>query len=456
MSELNSNIRADITTIPIKKVAAFFIMLFILYIGFAVYFHLVGYKMEIPEYMHYDRAVMTICYFMMLALCFIKIEKNALFIVVTTFFFLSVLYVKQSYYSADLDEFGIAVDSYKYMDYGFKYYTYPFNEFIGRLYQAGFKFDDLGYFTFIYYTYSFFPDYTTTTYIVVIVNMLLLYVSMLYIYKSLMLLQCSDFIGKLASVLYGASPFLIVTVSCGLKELMFNVFIILAMYNMIKVTKQRSIFNILWSLLWISFCALFRSATAYSLLLSLIVSATLTKRNSRMYLYVILGLLLLTSTILPYLVERLFGVSLEFILAVNDYRYTGTDMSYKNIISVLAGVLGPFPNFDRPSEYAFMHSVFAFISCFMHIYFLVAIYKVIKNNQYIYYPMILYVIMTIVMNIVSGVTLDMRFHITYMPFFFILAVPNMRFKPLRDISFGCVVVAIFLAYSTRAVSLFRQ
>lgn len=457
MSELNSNIRADITTIPIKKVAAFFIMLFILYIGFAVYFHLVGYKMEIPEYMHYDRVIMSLYYFMMIALCFIKIEKNTLFIVVVTFFLLTVLYVKQTYLSAGLEEFGISVDSYKYMDYAVKYYTYPYNEFVDKLYQTGiYRFDDLGYFSFIYYTYSFFPDYKTTTYLVVIVNVLLLYVSMSYIYKSLALLKYGDFIGKLSSVLYGASPFLIVTVSCGLKEVMFNTFIILAIYSILRVTIKRSLFHILWALVWIFACSLFRSATYYILLICLIVAATLTKRNSRLYLIIIVSVMIFSSILLPYLVERLFGVSLEFLLEVSDYRYTGTDKSYKNIVGLLAGLLGPFPNFDRPAEYAFMHSVYAFISCFMRIYFFVAIYKVIKNNQYVYYPIILYVFMTMVMNIVSGVTLDMRFHITYMPVFFILAVPYMRLRPLRDVVFSAMVVAIFLAYSTRAVSLFRQ
>ena len=117
----------------------------------------------------------------------------------------------------------------------------------------------------------------------------------------------------------------------------------------------------------------------------------------------------------------------------------------------MAAVLGPFPVFDRSAIYSIEFSQAVFVKDVLGLSFFLGIYDKIKRLDIVYLPLLIYILFNIVMMIMAGVTLDLRYHMTYLPFFFLIAVPYLKKKYIWDWGFIAFVLIIIYFYGTRKV-----
>ena len=92
------------------------------------------------------------------------------------------------------------------------------------------------------------------------------------------------------------------------------------------------------------------------------------------------------------------------------------------IVQVCAALIGPFPNFFRLGQYAMLFSGGILLKSMLNIFFFIGAWNVIYNLNYKFYPLVLFSLFGIISVILVGVALDMRFVITFLPSFILVAL----------------------------------
>ncbi len=327
-----------------------------------------------------------------------------------------------------------------------------FSSFVDRLIDDNLFRDDLGFFTVTYFFAKIYPSKYLVIYGVIALNGICLYVSMKFLYKLQMMLTDNHRMSLLTSVLYASSPFLIVTDMMGLKEIVFVSIIILGYYYIYKAMNERSYKYLFIALPFVFMCMFFRTAIFYMMLIAVILSFYSSQKYGKILMYIIIIVFIISSTILPYIMEKVIGVSFDFITSVADYR-TAKGMkgqaSYGRYVPLLAGLIGPFPNIDRSSLYAIMNSLPVYIKMTLSFSFILSLYSIVKKVDYRFIPMVFFIVFNIWMTIIAGVSLDLRYHITYLPFFFIITTTFYKRRKLYDMLYLSITVLLVLVFSSR-------
>lgn len=436
----------------LKHYVSFAILLYVVVaIGYMV---LGGYKEDIPSYMETDRLLVVGYYMLMLGLAFTRNNIKTIAFVNSVLFLIVVVTIKMTYAESGLDIFGNAHDSYGYLNAVMKYGDLSYSDYWEHVLRARrLSTADLGYFTIVYLCYHIYPDFNAVVLLLLIINVICIYISTIYMYKIQQLFDCYQPFSKFTALLYASSPFVVMTAVSGLKEIVFVTIIILAVYYITISYFHRTITNIAIAFIFSFLCIYFRTAVAFMLFISLIVSITITEYNKKVYLSVIVFSLFFTGFLLPLILEQFMQVSLDDIMDVAERRYDAANSGVNtSIVSTMSGLLGPFPNFDRQGSYAFIHSMALFMKNAFNIFFFFGIYHIVKSQEIKFYPVLIFVSLSIMMVIIAGVSLDMRFHITYLPFFYIIAINAFKKHIAIDFSFLLLMLAIIYIYSTRAVS----
>ena len=128
-----------------RFIRRFLLGLTILYVLMSFTYYIIGYKVEVPEYMEQARLMLTIYYVLMLFACFIQVKRRQLFVTNAILFLLMTLLVKLSYYAADIPEFGhlAGSDAYNYFETGTRNYDLPVGEYISYILSGRMKLDDI-------------------------------------------------------------------------------------------------------------------------------------------------------------------------------------------------------------------------------------------------------------------------------------------------------------------------
>lgn len=440
-----------------KRHASFFMLVtLVLLLALTYIYALIGYKEPVEPYMENIRLFGTIEYFLLIFLSLTDIKiKSLLKITVLTLFSVIVL-IKITYNYVDVDIFGLSKDAYTYFRFGMKYCDRSYPDFVNAIYNQSFHVDDLGYFSLFYIFYNIYPDNNFIVYSIVLLNLVFLYVSSFYFYKLSKQLCGSDNASKLIVILWCASPYLMLVICNGMKEVFFTSIIIVAVYNIYKFKATKNLFNLAGAFVFATFCLFFRTAVFYMLIATFVVILTMTQRNKKLYFIIIISVLATFQIITPFIIEEIMGVSLEIIVKATAWRIERSaagQASYAGYLPVLAAVLGPFPIFDRAAIYSIEFSQAVFVKDVLGLSFFLGVYDKIKRLDINYLPIIIYIVLNLLMMIFAGVTLDIRYHMTYLPFFFLIAIPYLKKKTLWDWGFIAMILVIIYFYGTRRLSI---
>ena len=429
------------------------IALFIYFVMALVYF-LVGYREPVPFYMESSRFMIFVYTTCMLMASYFNVSTKNLFIANALFYLLLVIIIRYSYSHEGLDYFATAIDPYTYLEYAVKFGDEDLAIFLKKLSGIGFYRDDWGYFFVLRMLYKIYPDIYFIIYGAIFLNIIAIYISSIFLYKLQMLLTNSDLLSRVTSVFYSSSAFLVITTANGLKEVIFLTFIIISMFYIYKTKYKFSYSSLFWALFSMSFCLFFRTAVFFMLFISLIIALTINSKNKKIYLIGIISALFLVGVLLPFVVNNLMDADLGQVTKTAEHRisirgYKGA--FYSQIVPLLSAIFGPFPNFDRVGDYAIIHSLTPFMKCFFSSMFVMGLYSIVRYLKEDYVPLVAYIFFSILMTVMSGVSLDMRYHLTYFPFFLMISFNFIKKRKLLDYSYIFMAIGLIYFYSTRNV-----
>lgn len=430
------------------------IVLSCIFIILALFYGVNGYKEPIPTYMIGMRFVLAVfCFFSVV----IGIKSRIDFLLQLKFYavgtLLLVFLLRFFFVNNGEDIFGPSHDSYAYLAYGSSFSNLSYSSFLDKLLSLGFNRDDFGFSSIVYWAAQFVDSKYSIATILVFVNVLVLYYSALYLYKLGVMLGMNQVISKIASITWITFPFLVVTIACGLKEVIFCSIIIFAMYHINAYKVKTSVVNLLFALSFIIFAFFFRTAIGFMLILSLLICLVITQNNKKKIMFLGILAILLMNVLLSFVIG-LMGTSSDSVMATADARMSEKESSagVSMVLPFVASLFGPFPNMNRTDSYGFMHSYGLFLKCGLSFFFLCGVWRKLKEIDIRWIPIIVFIFCNILMLIVSGTTLDMRYHITYISFFFLLTFNAMQVYEYKFYSFYMIFILLLIyIYNTRAL-----
>lgn len=430
-----------------------------IFIVFALYFYVVGYKENIPVYMECMRVAFTVCYCYTICLAVrLQISKTLFFsYLFFSFLLLSIVLLNSRLYSGD-KLFGNTKDAYFYMSSAIKWNGLGLNDYWTWLLKyTGANLDDLGFCSIMYFVVKpFGNDTVSIATFLILINSIIYIIGVYYFFKLCIILLKDENKVYIATALWAGFTRLVTTSAGGAKEVIFTALIILAMYHIYEYKERHTTFSLAKALLFICTCLFFRFAICYALILSLLTIVFTNENNKRTIIKLAFFLLLFSGTILSVLLPILTGMSFEHIQWVTGNRMSRVraDSLTMALFPSLSLFLGPFPNMDRTNITGFMYGFSLLLKDFISPYFISAIYGIIRNFSYQFYPLLVFIICNLMMLLVSGVTLDIRYHITYMPFFFLLVMAPYKFifKGYKYYVILSMIVIVIGIYSTRILS----
>lgn len=442
-------------SIEVSYVAKYLMLTMIIFIGLSYYYSAVGYKKALEPFMEFIRAIGIVEYFFFIFLSLTSLKYKSLLKVLVLSIGLLVLLIKLTYFQADVDIFGLAKDSYNYLNFGVKYGDGSFGVLVRELVNGRYFVDDMGYFAVTYLFWQIYPDVDFVVYGMIAFNLLCLYISGTNLYKLSRMLNNSDLSSKLIIAIWCASPFLMLTISDGMKEVVFTTIIISSFYKFYQYKREKNLFNLFVAIALAILCLFFRTAVFYMLVLIFIIILTMNNRNKKMYFIMLVSGLIVVDILLPIVVEKIMGISLDFIMEISSGRTERAmkdQASYGSMLPLISAILGPFPTLDRPARYAIEYSSAIYVKDIFGLSFFCAVYDKVKRLDIDYIPLLVYILVNLLMLFTAGVSLDMRYHMTYLPFFFLIAVPYLKRRKLWNLGFIIILVIIIYLYSTRRVT----
>lgn len=427
--------------------------IFIIFTILCVFFFIFYYKERIPSYMEVGRLLLSFNYAIMIILSFKILDHYKLCFLAVISFLSCVLIMKYLYHVSGLDTFGEAIDSHYYysvtMHNGHKKL---FDFFNSMPYDLRINTADYGYYSILYFLYQINPNLEWLIYGVIFINSVCLFVTGIFMYKIQLLLGCNKDTSKTIMILFISTPYIAMIAINGLKEIIFITIIMVSFYRILLVQQQKGFINVFKALIGIAACFLFRTAVAYFLLISLFVAITLTEYNKVAFLVVMFIVILFFNTILPFALEHLLGVSIENVSYTTNYRIRHADRSsslYSKVLPIMSSIIGPFPNLDRTGKFSFIYSLTIFMKNCYTFFFLYGTIQIIRKQLINWYPIIVYIFITMSMLNVGGVSLDLRYHTTYLPLFFVVVSKFFtKKKTLCYLSIFVFIILIYI-YSTR-------
>ena len=312
------------------------------------------------------------------------------------------------YYNAP---FGIAVDSYRYDIMVIPLLENGFSQLSSYM-----NIDDLGYPYVLYHVYKIAGNIELGRMLMVFINSLFLIGSSYLLYRLAILLGFSTREAMIAGGLYGFNPFLYITSSVGLKEVIFCFLIISSFYYMFKWKLKKKTGSFVLCVCFILSTIFFRSAICLMLLICLGVCAITTDSNKKKVLRFLIICGICSPIFANYILESFTGNSFEKINTIAQTRNSvmGSGIT-GSLVQMCAALIGPFPNFFRLGQYALLFSGGILLKSILNIFLFIGVWKVIQNLNYKFYPLVLYSLFGIISVILAGVALDMRFVITFFP-----------------------------------------
>jgi hypothetical protein len=396
-----------------------------MYIFHLFFFGVVKYHEVITVYANVLQIVFATFFFFFLY--YIPILKLNIKVVLLLVFLYSLVFsfvLRYCFIDFTSNIFGPAVsDSYFYHSFAMNVMRKDLDYFVMYLTSQYKNIDDYGFPTILYIIYTIAGTEASALNLTLLFNTLAITLSTYFLYKLLILLRFQAGISCFLSACWGLFPFLFVIAAVGLKENFFCLFILLSFYYMYKYKKQRRISSLVLSFMGIICTYFFRIAIPFMIIISFVI---LIMANSkwRKNIFIVLFILLIAGTIcMKILFSYIFPVSLESLLfrvIANRANGISNNLIISFAVLIATSLIGPFPNFsnaiqDGGERYWIVYNSALLFKVIVSFYILVGIWRIIKTYNFRYYSILAYIGMGLLLLVLSGVALDMRYQITFYP-----------------------------------------
>lgn len=234
---------------------------------------------------------------------------------------------------------------------------------------------------------------------------------------------------RLVLLFWGFMPFSICTATGGLKENFFAFIIISAFYYLYYYQTSKSTKNFVLLLVYTSLLFFFRLVTGMLMLLCIAMFFLMKMRFVRQnYIKLVFVGLFGAGMVLPAVFNSFAiyrNVSLESVSASADAKAEASGGASVIVANTISGIIGPFPNFiSKDSDkinYITRYSFSPYVKVLISFFFVCALFVIVKKKDIELIPMAAFVLLHIVMIIFTFFALNMRFHWTHLPLFFLLS-----------------------------------
>lgn len=436
-------------TIP--AVRNYLIVSIVLYVLLCAYSFLLGYKNNVPSYLEAGRLLVVFNFLLFTFLAFTDLKPSRLFLFNAILFFTIVIVIKYLYVQEGLSIFGGHKDSDGIIKITMHYGDKSFGEYVDILINKyRFNAADLGIFATNYFLYQLNPDKNFIAIGILFFSTIALFISTVLLYKIQLQLEIDKRLARLSTIFFVAFPYTIWVGAAGLKEIVFVTLILASLYLIVRVSNQRRLSLILLASVAIAFTGLFRTVIMVILLLTLIVAVFVTERSKKLFLWFSIVAIIIGGILLPTILEYMFGRTEESTEALLDYRFQNKlpDGWVGKAFLWFLGLFGPLPNLSRDGT-QFICSIAMFLKGAFTLSFLLGVYEIIKKELRSYYPLVIFALCNIAMVSHTGVGLDMRFHYTYMPVFFVIAFNSHKNRPTLYFVYLFLYSALVYLYMMR-------
>lgn len=426
--------------------------LLIIYILLFIVFLVWGYS-YFPAW--YDALIQILMLFMGIPLFFITQKKKSnIFIVIFIYHLLCSFVMIEINHNVYGDIYGYNPDDAElYRSYGNIFYSKTFSEALNYLTSQNIVLDDFGYPLIIFLSKKIFGDYFLTS--IVFFNALAVGFASVFLHK-----LASIFIPKIYSsfiaIAWGIMPYGVYTTAAGLKENFFALFIILSFYYLYRAIKVRNFNSYVLFILFTFITFLFRLVIGYAIVLAFFSFIILNNKYIfKYYKYVILFIVFIIPLVFRFIglyIINQRGYEFDVLLELTTEKVGGT---LGTIINYVAGFIGPFPSFISSSSekitYITRYSFSSFFKMIISFYFWLGTYRIIKNKEIIFFPMIVFYAINTTMLIFTFYTLHDRYQWPHIPIYFIIATygyieyqKSKRVRKCYSIYVLCTLLMIFV------------
>ncbi len=308
--------------------------------------------------------------------------------------------------------------------------------------------DDYGFLFYLRAICQLFPSFLVPV-VLIFLNALYIAIGAVALMKTMLLIDNSNKQNAtLAISIFSSFLFFVNSSAVGLKEDLFVPIICFAIYHMVSFYKRKRIINIIYLSFWIALTAFFRLSITLILVVTFIIGFVSSKKNRKTIVFLFILSMLISPFLIDFILKSFLGVSLEFVLKVADARYgqTESDSTLKKIGDIIATFIGPFPNFSSTIDSIF-YSYSSLLKMFLNLPVLWVIFIVFKKSLYQYYFIAFYYVVGLIMILVSGTGLDLRYHIPFFVSFIILFfvyLNNFKLKRIAWLSY--ISLSLLLVY----------
>lgn len=290
-----------------------------------------------------------------------------------------------------------------------------------------FEIDDFGFNLIVYFVYSLAGDSDMGMELLVFFNIIAVTVSSYYLYKLSNLFfekKESCFI----TFFWGTELYAVYTASVGLKENFMVMFIVIAIYYIIRVQKSLLSKDIIFAVLFSLPLLLFRTAVFYMLMCVLVYLLALRLPLVKRYIYVFISIIIVLATIYSYrTIDEIAlqqGYSYDFLQEVADRKVKETgNMTY--VLNYFASVIGPLPNIVAEDffkqNYITLYSFSSFCKVFYSFFMVYGIYGAFRRKHYELIGVFLFWFLNTFMLLFTLFAQHDRYQWPHMPFTLILA-----------------------------------
>ncbi len=244
----------------------------------------------------------------------------------------------------------------------------------------------------------------------------------------------------MAALSYFSTSFIMTFESIGLKETVFVFIVILTFYHFLRYLQTKQF----WSLLWVAFFGFlimfFRPAVLAMIIVSFGMSIFLGRQSKNPLSKFLLVILFFGAFmyILPYLDRMLnffssFGKSVA--IRSKDFQKVEASEQLGIYAAILSSLIGPLPNLIARigKEQNNLYASGLLFKVFISIPFWLGTWHILRKKMSKYYPFVFMSLMGLGVLIYIMEAYELRYHLTYFPFLFLIAFSYLNFYDSQSI-----------------------
>lgn len=322
----------------------------------------------------------------------------------------------------------MAADAYVYNQYAEIGQRMNIGEYIAYIeLSKGFNYSDWGFFIFVKYVYALPGDGFL---IMKIINIIFSYFTSILIYR-ISFWTTNQSVSKMVLILFGLNPIIIFFAASGLKEPTFLFVIIAAFYFVYKYLLTTKISNLLLGAFFALLMIFFRPLLFIFFISGWVLYFFFSSKGQNKFIYQVL--VVVFFLIVALIIYRMLQDEIQYYLnldieAMGQERLEsatgaieGTQFS---LVNRFIGFFGPFPTILQlgGKDIEILQSVGILFKAALSVFNLYFFYWVIVSRNKLFYPVAVFIFLTILMMVFTSSSFDMRFHYTYMPLFILASV----------------------------------